>query len=79
MLLDGTVFDSSIERGQPAAFPIGVGQVIKGWDEAIPMMNVGGKAMLIIPSAIAYGDMGSPGVIPPCSSLVFEVEVLGVK
>jgi FKBP-type peptidyl-prolyl cis-trans isomerase 2 len=65
-LLDGTVFDSSIERGAPTPFKIGIGQVIKGWDEGIPMMKKGGKAILLIPSYLAYGE-GSVGIIPPSS------------
>lgn len=79
MLLDGTVFDSSERNPNPVEFPIGVGAVIKGWDEGIPMMNVGGKALLLIPSAIAYGETGAQGVIPPYSPLLFEVEVVGIK
>ena len=79
MFLDGKVFDSSERSTRPVEFHIGVGMFIKGWDEAIPMMNVGGKAQLIIPSAIGYGEMGSQGVIPPYAPLLFEVEVVGVK
>ncbi|MBW6498720.1 MAG: FKBP-type peptidyl-prolyl cis-trans isomerase [Bacteroidales bacterium] len=78
-LLDGTVFDSSIERGEPIEFPIGVGQVIPGWDEGISLMNVGGKAQLIIPSHLAYGERGAGTVVPAYSTLVFDVEVVGVK
>jgi len=78
-LLDGTVFDSSIERGEPIEFPIGVGQVIPGWDEGISLMNVGGKAQLIIPSHLAYGERGAGSVVPAYSTLVFDVEVVGVK
>ncbi len=77
-LLDGTVFDSSVERGEPFSFRLGVGQVIKGWDEAIAMMNKGGKATLIIPSEIAYGTRDS-GSIPPYSTLVFDVELLDIE
>ncbi len=77
--LDGTVFDSSEGAPKPIEFAIGVGNVIKGWDEALPMMNVGGKAKLVIPSEIGYGAMGMQGGIPPYSPLVFEVEVVGVK
>jgi FKBP-type peptidyl-prolyl cis-trans isomerase len=77
-LLDGTKFDSSRDRGQPFEFTLGEGQVIKGWDEGIAMMNVGGRATLIIPSSIGYGDR-SMGKIPPYSTLVFDVELLGVE
>jgi len=77
-LLDGTVFDSSIERGAPTPFKIGIGQVIKGWDEGIPMMKKGGKAILLIPSYLAYGE-GSVGIIPPSSPLVFEVELVDIE
>ena len=77
-LLDGTKFDSSVDRGAPFSFGLGQGQVIKGWDEGIAMMNVGGKAKLIIPSSLAYGpsDMGT---IPPYSPLVFDVELIEVE
>jgi len=77
-LLDGTVFDSSIEKGEPFAFRLGVGQVIKGWDEAIAMMSEGGKATLVIPSEIAYGSRDS-GRIPAYSTLVFDVELMKVE
>ena len=76
-LLDGTKFDSSRDRNQPFEFTLGQGQVIKGWDEGIGMMNVGGKATLVIPSTIAYGDRDM-GKIPPFSTLVFDVELLEV-
>ena len=79
MLLDGTMFDTSEKTGKPVEFEIGVGAVIPGWDEGIPMMNVGGKAMLLIPSSIAYGERGAGQSIPPFSPLLFEVEVVGVK
>jgi len=78
-LLDGTVFDSSRERAVPLEFQIGVGQVIPGWDEGISLMQVGGKAMLIIPSHLAYGGQGAGDAIPPYSTLVFEVELIEVK
>ncbi len=78
MFLDGTVFDSSLDRGQPIEFPLGQGQVIKGWDEGIGMMRKGGKATLVIPSDIAYGPQGRSS-IPPYSTLVFEVELLDIK
>lgn len=77
-LLDGTKFDSSRDRNQPFEFTLGQGQVIRGWDEGIAMMNVGGKAILVIPSTIAYGE-ADKGTIPPYSTLVFEVELLDVK
>jgi FKBP-type peptidyl-prolyl cis-trans isomerase len=77
-LLDGTKFDSSRDRNEPFEFTLGQGQVIKGWDEGIGMMNVGGKAILVIPSSIAYGDRDN-GKIPPFSTLVFDVELLDVK
>lgn len=79
MLKDGTVFDSSYDRGQPFTTKIGVGQVIKGWDEGIPGMKVGGKRRLTIPYSKAYGDAGMPPKIPPKSDLIFEVELLNVK
>ena len=77
-LLDGTVFDSSIERGEPIFVPIGVGQVIPGWDEGIMMMSKGEKGMLYIPYYLAYGDRET-GVIPPFSNLIFEVELINFK
>ena len=77
-LLDGTVFDSSVEKGQPISFRLGAGQMIKGWDEAIAMMNVGGKATLVIPSEIAYKSQDK-GTIPPYSTLVFDVELISVE
>lgn len=77
-LLDGSKFDSSRDRNEPFEFTLGQGQVIKGWDEGIALMNVGGKATLVIPSSIAYGDRNA-GKIPPFSTLVFDVELLDVK
>ena len=76
---DGRVFDSSISRGQPITFKLGVGQVIKGWDEGIALMKVGGKAQLIILSSLGYGERGAGGVIPPNATLVFDVELVDVK
>ncbi len=78
-LLDGTVFDSSYKRKQPIDFPIGVGQVIAGWDEGIQLLNVGDKARLVIPSNLAYGQAGAGGVIPPDATLIFDVELMDVK
>lgn len=78
-LLDGTKFDSSLDRGDPLQFAIGRGQVIAGWDEGVGTMNVGGKRELIIPPNLAYGDQGAGGVIPPGATLKFEVELLELK
>lgn len=76
-LLDGTKFDSSYDRGEPIDFVLGSGQVIPGWDEGIAMMKVGEKAVLLIPSKLAYGERGNQ-VIPPCAPLVFDVELVKV-
>ncbi|HEX8923257.1 MAG TPA: FKBP-type peptidyl-prolyl cis-trans isomerase [Patescibacteria group bacterium] len=78
-LLDGTKFDSSYDRHQAFTTRIGVGQVIKGWDEGVIGMKVGGKRRLIIPSDLAYGDNGIPGAIPPKATLVFDVELLNLQ
>jgi len=78
-LADGTVFDSSYKRNQPIDFPLGVGQVIPGWDEGIGLLKVGDKARFVIPSDLAYGSAGAGGVIPPDATLVFDVELMDVK
>jgi peptidylprolyl isomerase len=78
-LLDGTKFDSSLDRNDPIEFKLGQGMVIKGWDEGIALLKVGGKALLIIPSNLAYGSRGAGGVIPPFSPLTFEVELVSVQ
>ena len=75
----GKKFDSSVDRGQPLAIPIGVGRVIKGWDEGLMSMKVGGKRTLYIPSYLGYGPKGAGGDIPPNADLIFDVELLGVQ
>jgi peptidylprolyl isomerase len=78
-LMDGTVFDSSLERGTPIDFPLGAGRVIKGWDEGIAELKVGGKATFVIPFHLAYGESGYPPVIPAKATLEFDVELVDVK
>ena len=78
-LVDGTKFDSSLNRGNPFSFTIGQGRVIQGWDEGVASMNVGGKRSLTIPPDLAYGDRGAAGVIPPGATLIFEVELLELR
>ena len=78
-LEDGTKFDSSVDRGQPFVFTLGIGQVIKGWDLGVLNMKVGEKRKLVIPSELGYGDIGTPGgPIPPKATLIFEIELLDI-
>ena len=78
-LTDGSKFDSSRDRGDPLVFPLGRGQVIPGWDEGVAGMKVGGRRKLVIPARLGYGEQGAGGVIPPNATLVFDVELCGVR
>ncbi|MDP2641113.1 MAG: FKBP-type peptidyl-prolyl cis-trans isomerase [Candidatus Yanofskybacteria bacterium] len=78
-LLDGTKFDSSLDRGTPLEFTLGAGQVIQGWEQGVQGMKIGGKRLLTIPPHLAYGAQGIPGVIPQDATLIFEVELLEIR
>jgi FKBP-type peptidyl-prolyl cis-trans isomerase len=79
LLTNGELFDSSLNRNEPFSFPVGAGMVIKGWDEGLQKLRIGDHATLIIPPSIGYGANGAGGVIPPNATLIFIIEVLGVK
>lgn len=79
LLTNGSKFDSSLDRGEPFSFPLGAGKVIKGWDEGVQQLRIGDHATFIIPPALAYGSRGAGGVIPPDATLIFIIEVVGVK
>lgn len=79
LLTNGAKFDSSLDRNEPFSFPVGAGMVIKGWDEGLQNLRVGDHAVLTIPPSIGYGASGAGGVIPPNATLIFIIEVLGVK
>ena len=79
VLWNGVKFDSSRDRGQPFEFPLGQGRVIKGWDEGIAKLRIGDQATFIIPASLGYGDRGAGGVIPPGATLIFIVELVGIK
>jgi FKBP-type peptidyl-prolyl cis-trans isomerase len=78
-LTNGTKFDSSVDRDEPFEFVLGVGQVIKGWDDGVAQLKVGDKVRLTIPAEMGYGARGASGVIPPNATLIFEVELLGIR
>jgi peptidylprolyl isomerase len=79
LLTNGAMFDSSLTRNEPFSFPVGAGMVIQGWDEGLANLRIGDHATLIIPPAIGYGASGAGGIIPPNATLIFIIEVLGVK
>ena len=79
MLTNGAKFDSSLDRNEPFSFPVGAGMVIKGWDEGLQKLRIGDHAILTIPASIGYGSRGAGGIIPPDATLIFIIEVLGVK